>query len=44
MFERNRAGANRSEKQKERGGERRDSPGRVRAEVLGGRSKAVISW
>lgn len=27
-----------------RGGEKRDSQGRVRAEVLGGRSKAVISW
>lgn len=42
----NRDGANRSEQAIERrqGREKRDLQGRVRAEVLGGRSKAVISW
>lgn len=44
--ERRRAGANRNEgtiEQRE-GREKRDLQGRVRVEVLGGRSKAVISW
>ena len=33
-----------SERWSKEKGEKRDSQGRVRAEVLGGRSKAVISW
>lgn len=42
----NRGGANRSEQaiEQREGREKRDLQGRVRAEVLGGRSKAVISW